>query len=756
MHITALLKRWQTLSMPLKALVAIILPSLMLVIFCLISLPNVTELNHVRMQVPLKIFTSDHKLIATFGEKQRFPVTINEIPKAMQQAFIAAEDRRFYRHHGVDFFGLMRAAGALVVKRGHITQGASTITMQVARNFYLSRNKTFARKFNEILLALKIERTINKDKILELYLNKIYLGERSYGVAAAGQIYYGKPLAALDLAQIAMLAGLPKAPSANNPINNPKRALKRRDYVLKRMLTLGFISDKDYDQAHRQVITASYHGPNIEVKAPYVAEMARSAMIKSQGESAYTGGFSVYTTLNSNIQTHARQALQRGLIAYSKRHGFTGTIGHINEPETWPTLAKKIPSVSGFHKALIKEVNDHEAQAILQDNTTQVSIPWTQMKWARKRLSNGYTGKEPANPQAVLSPGDIVYIQKHGKTWQLTQTPKAQGALVSLDANNGKILGLSGGFNYSLSAYNRVTQAKRQSGSAFKPFVYAAALANDFTLASIINDAPIVIDDTSSTTAWRPHNSTEKFHGPTRLREGLIKSRNLVSIRLLQALGIETATKFLTRFAFAPEDLPQSLSLALGSGTQTPLEITRGYAAFANGGFLVQPSFIEKIIDANGQIWYQQQTLEACESCKHQAPRIMDQSLAYLINDTLQGVIKHGTGRQALKLGRYDLAGKTGTTNNKQDAWFAGFNQDIVTTVWLGYDNPKSLHEYGAQAALPIWIDFMGHALKNKPQHTLKRPTNIVTIRIDPRTGKPAQRHSKNSIFEIFAQPPPA
>ena len=747
-----IITRWSAKSLKFKTLGGISAFLLITCLFCLISLPNVDELKSVHMQVPLQIYSHDHKLIATFGEKKRFPLTIKQMPLLMQNAFVAAEDQRFYKHHGVDFFGLARATGALIAKRGHITQGASTITMQVARNFFLSRHKTFARKLNEILLAWKIEDALSKRKILELYLNKIYLGAGAYGVAAAGQIYYGKALPHLSLAEMAMLAGLPKAPSANNPLRNPVRAVKRRNYVLYRMLHLGFINQSQYDRASQAAITASYHGPNIQLHAPDIAEMTRQAMLKQYGHAAYTDGFKVITTIDSKTQKYANNALRTGLIHYTERHGFIGPAHENIDLAAWPEQSKSMPTTEGFTKALVQTVDDQKAIALLDDSQTNVTIPWSEMQWASKRLANDYRGKPPQSPQDILKPGDAIYLRKMRHQWHLTQIPVAQAALVSLNANDGSILALVGGFDYSLSHYNRVLQAKRQSGSAFKPFIYAAALNNHMTLANIINDAPIVINDVSSTTPWRPHNSSDQFRGPTRLREGLTKSSNLVSIRLLQEIGITNAVHFIQRFQFSPEALPESLSLALGSGINTPMEITRGYAVFANGGFLIQPSFIHTIKGANDQLLYQASPAKACDHCQHPAPSILDPGLAYLVHNVLQDVIQHGTGRSAKSLKRTDLAGKTGTTNNKIDAWFSGFNRDIVTTVWLGFDNPRSLHEYGAQAALPIWTEYMGKTLGKSPNHTLARPNDIITIRINPKTGKPASARQQETIFEIFRQ----
>jgi len=740
----------------MRLLFSFIFLCITLTLWLVLSLPSVKSLKHVQLQSPLKVLSHDHKLIATFGEKQRIPLPIDAIPLKLQQAFLSAEDQRFYHHIGVDFLGITRAITALIAKKGQITQGASTITMQVARNFYLNNKKTYGRKLKEIILALKIEYYLSKKEILSLYLNKIYLGQRAYGVAAASQIYYGKPLDALSPAQMAMLAGLPKAPSANNPVVNPQRALKRRNYVLARMEKLGYLTELEYQKASKQPITAFYHGPKIEVNAPYIAEMARSAMIKMFGKDAYLKGYSVTTTIESQPQRSANLALINGIIHYSERHGYLGPVLRQVTENDWPNQQRQLPHPHGMKLALVQEVQPQSLTASLATSpntpTTNntITVPWEGLKWARKRLPSGYLGPKINRIDTTLKPGDVILVRKQGKRWQLTQIPEVQGALVALNPDSGAILALTGGFHYGLSAYNRVIQAERQPGSAFKPFIYAAALANNMTLASIINDSPIVID-TQSQPTWRPRNSSRAFHGPTRLREGLIQSRNLVSIRLLQTLGIDNTVSFLRHFGFSDHALPQSLSLALGSGSTTPLEITRGYAAFANGGYLIMPHFIASITDDQEKVIYKALPQQACHNCPHAAPQILSPETSYLMNHALLDVISKGTGRQARILKRKDLAGKTGTTNDKIDGWFAGFNRDIVATAWMGFDAPKSLHEYGAQTALPIWIDFMRLALKNKPNHIQKRPTAIVTRRINRQTGIATKHTDANSIFELFS-----
>lgn len=730
-------------------------------VYLLLSLPSVESIKSVEMQVPLRIYTLDGKLMNAYGEKRRMPVTLPDIPQDLIDAFIATEDQRFYQHGGVDIMGLFRASAALI-QTGKKVQGASTITMQVARNFYLSRNKTFARKIHEILLALKIEHALNKQKILALYLNKIYLGQRAYGVAAAAQIYYGKSLDQLSLAQKAMLAGLPKAPSSDNPITNPERALKRRAHVLSRMLENHFITPQAYLIAKQAPITATPHGYHIEVDAPYVSEMARSELVQRYGKAAYTMGLNVYTTIHSGKQIAANQALKSEVRAYSKRHGFRGPAGHLSiSPELWQTALKNdYIELEDMWPAAVSAVANKTVVAQLS-NGRLIDIPWNGLSWARRQLNGGFVSKKPNSAEDILNVGDVIYVAKNEqKKWELTQLPEAQSALVSLNPKDGAILALVGGYSNRMSRFNRATQAQRQSGSSFKPFIYSAALEQGMTLASIINDAPIVMQDNTENGAWRPHNHTYKFHGPTRLRDGLIHSRNLVSIRLLQKIGISQAQAFLKRFDFSPDAIPASLSLALGSGTLTPLDLSISYATFANGGFKITPHIIHSVIDEKGNVLFQARPKIACAECilekmgseqaDQLAPRVISIENAFLMTKLLQDAIQNGTGRRAKSLNRKDIAGKTGTTNDRIDGWFAGFNGDIVTVVWTGFDQPKSLHEYGSQFALPIWVSYMSKALAGSTLSSLKRPATIVNARIDPYTGYLAEASQKDAIFEYF------
>ncbi len=722
------------------------------------ELPDVGVLKDFQLQIPLRVFTANGKLIAEFGAKRRNPVPYDEIPKDIVHAVLATEDQRFFEHSGVDIYGLARAAVQLLLT-GTKSQGGSTITMQVARNFFLTSKKTYTRKLKEILLAIKIDHELSKEKILDLYLNKIYLGNHAYGVAAAAQVYYGKPLEELNLAQLAMIAGLPKAPSNLNPLANKEAALKRRNHVLHRMLERNYITYAAYDDAVNQPITAKYHGLPITVKAGYVAEMVRREIINEFGNDAYAQGLNIYTTLDTHLQQAANQALHNGLINYDQRHGFQKPLTNYGTPSDhnlslWLKQLKTFKTVSGLRPAVVLSVQKNSIAAMLSTGKI-IYIPWQGLSWARKRLSRGYVGHEPRNAKEIVSIGDVIRVEQlKNKQWALSQMPQAQGALIAIDPNNGAVLALTGGFDFKTSKFNRVTQAARQPGSSFKPFVYSAALAKGFTLSSIINDAPIVINDPNEEDYWRPQNDTRRFYGPTPLRKALSKSRNLVSIRLLQAIGIPYTLSYLTKFGFDMNTMPNSLSLALGTGTVTPLQLATAYTVFANGGYRITPFLITRITDSRGQLIYQAQPSQACNDCelKQKAPQAISPQVAYLMTLALQDVINNGTGRYALKLKRKDLAGKTGTTNEQKDAWFAGFNHNLVTVAWVGYDQPQSLHEYASKVALPIWTEFMGIALKGKPGTKPQQPSGLVTVKIDPKTGLLADPGSSQSAFETFRE----
>lgn len=729
------------------------------------QLPDVESLREVQFQTPMRIFSSDNKLIAEFGEKRRTPVSYDNIPTNLVRAFQAAEDSRFFEHIGIDFKGLSRAAFQLATS-GHIQSGGSTITMQVAKNFFLSRERTFHRKFNEILLALRIERELSKEEIFELYVNKIYLGQRAYGIEAAAGVYYGSSIQDLSLAQMATIAGLPKAPSTDNPISNPQRAIERRNWILQRMHGLGYISDQDLEEASAAPNTARYHGADIELNAPYVAEMVRSELFERFGEDLYSDGYRVYTTIDSKLQTTATRALQDGLLAYSTRHGYRGPESQLDTALTLEAIQKKLDSTTSYaslEPAVVTLVNDQSIQANLKNGDT-VTVEWPGLKWARKYRSNNSMGALPKKAADIVAAGDVIRLRKDDQSWILSQLPQVQGAFVALNPEDGAIQALSGGFNFNLNKFNRATQAYRQPGSNFKPFIYAAALENGFTPASLINDAPVVLEDASlDGKYWRPQNYSQQFYGPTRLREGLFKSRNLVSIRLLRAIGIDTAVNYIQEFGFDPQRLPRNLSLSLGSADVTPLEIVTGYAVLANGGFKVSPHFIQRIEDQYGNLIFEANP--ACANCNNSvaadstdtllspsAPRVMDPRAAYLMYSMLQDVIRQGTATRARSLERNDLAGKTGTTNDQKDAWFTGFNRDLVATAWVGFDQPAPLgrSEFGGTAALPIWIDFMKEALDQAPENGPVQPDGIVRVKIDPATGLLAYPGQDNAIFEVF------
>ncbi|WP_289138675.1 penicillin-binding protein 1A [uncultured Pseudomonas sp.] len=749
------------------------------------GLPSVEALRSIQLQIPLRVYSSDEKLIAEFGEMRRTPIRFADIPPNFINALLSAEDDNFANHYGVDPSSLVRAATQLV-KSGHIQSGGSTITMQVAKNFFLTSERSFSRKATEILLALQIERQLTKDEILELYVNKIYLGNRAYGIEAASQVYYGKSIRDASLAQMAMIAGLPKAPSRFNPLANPARSKERRDWILGRMYKLGKIDQSAYESAVAEPLNASYHVPTPEVSAPYIAEMARAEMVGRYGSDAYTEGFRVTTTIPSNLQEIANHAVHEGLIAYDQRHGYRGPESRLpgKTLSAWTVELGKQRSISGLDPAIVTQVKKDGVQVLTRSGEEHVA--WDSMKWARPFLNTNSMGPMPKQPSDVAQVGDLIRVQRQkDDSLKFSQVPVAQGALVSLDPQNGAIRALVGGFAFEQSNYNRATQAKRQPGSSFKPFVYSAALDNGYTAASLVNDAPIVFVDEYLDKVWRPKNDTNTFLGPIRVREALYKSRNLVSIRLLQAMGVGKTIDYMTRFGFNKQDLPPNLSLALGTATLTPMEIATGWSVFANGGYKVTPYLIDKIESRNGDTLFLanppsvpngvvasdglaapanggitiEPTPGAAPTDATPAPaapavaeRIVDGRTTYILTSMLQDVIKRGTGRRALALGRTDLAGKTGTTNESKDAWFSGYNADYITTVWTGYDQPESLgrREYGGTVALPIWMSYMGDALKDKPAHTQAEPEGILSLRIDPISGRAAAPGTPNAYFELF------
>ena len=750
------------------------------------QLPSTRRLQDVRFQTPLKIYTRDGSLIAEFGEKRRTPVAIGDVPLQVKRAFIAAEDDRFYQHPGVDWMALTRAALNLVRSQER-SQGGSTITMQVARNFFLSREKTYARKLKEIVLAIKIERELSKDQILELYLNKIFLGQRAYGVVAAAQVYFGSTLEALTLTEAALIAGLPKAPSRLNPITNSQAALVRRGYVLGRMLELGFISKDEFETARDAPLTAKMHGQPVETSAPHLAEMVREYMVGKYGEAAYTKGFRVFTTITGDNQYTAVKALRSTLGDYDRRHGYRGPEASVDLSATpaanWIEFLNPYQTLGESSPVLVTEVRPQEITA-LDTRGTNIKIDWIGLRWARQYVGADQIGKAPKRASDLVKPGDIVRVswveaanddlglksQPRAGFWRLAQIPNVEGALVSLDSSDGAIMALVGGYDFSLSKFNRVTQAMRQPGSNFKPFIYSAALENGFTPASFVNDAPIVFETPGLDAAWRPENYSGTYHGPTRLRDALANSRNLVSIRIMRDMGIDKTLQHVSRFGFDPTMLPHNLSLSLGTGELTPLQLAAGYSVFSNGGFLIEPYFVQRIENSDGSIAFEATPKIACSQCEiapsnpeneppdmdalisaekklpaQRAPRAINAQNAWLMYSMLKDVITRGTGRRALELKRSDLGGKTGTTNDLKDAWFSGFNGRIVTTTWVGTDDSLTLgsHETGARTALPMWIDYMRVALREMPLTEPALPAGLVTVRTNSSGGGRA-------AYEIF------
>ncbi len=777
------------------------------------ELPNVDALKHVELQTPMQIYSSDGQLISQFGEKRRIPLTLNEIPKELVEAFIATEDSRFYEHGGIDPIGIARAALAVAVS-GHAVQGASTITQQLARNFFLSNKKTLTRKLKEIFIAIHIDHVLTKDEILQLYLNKIYLGHRAYGVGAAAQVYFGKNVNQLTLSEMAMIAGLPKAPSTMNPLYSLKRATERRNVVLMRMLSEHYITQVQYDQARAAKIQARYHGAEIQLHAPYVAEMTRAWMHEHYGDKIYTQGFKVFTTINTQMQKDANQAATENLLNYSERHGYLGPQATLWKPseEAWnstriETYLKKQPTYGPLFPAIVTAVEKQSATVTLKNDQT-ITLAWDGLKWARRYLSDTRQGSAPKTAHSILKAGQQIWITKktseNKTTWVLSQIPKAETAFIAMSPKNGAINALVGGFNYSLSKFNRATQSVRQVGSNFKPFVYSAGLNSGLTLASLINNAPINHWNQSGGTAWRPKNSPPIYTGPTRFNIGLAQSVNVMAIRILRHVGLNQTIDFLHRFDFPTSALPKGEALALGAGSMTPMQLLRGYATFSNGGYLVQPFFVEKVETPMGKVIYQANPAIAGSpsstsdsinphgltfqehsvtpsndenTTTHYAPQVISSQNAFLMEQMLKANIWgggnwkygngwQGTGWRAKSLKRHDIGGKTGTTNDSRDTWYTGFAPGIVATSWVGFDNHNKLgysswnknlgktQTYGAESggktALAAWITFMKLALKNTPDTAIPMPDNIVQVRIDRATGLLTTKTDGSSKFEYF------
>ena len=753
------------------------------------NLPEADTLRDVKLQTPMRVMSADGLLIGQFGEQKRSPLRFEEIPRDFVNALLSAEDDQFFEHAGVDLLGLGRAVTELIAT-GRKRSGGSTLTMQVARNYFLSLERTFLRKFNEILLAIEIERALSKEEIFELYVNRVFLGHRAYGFEAAAQTYYGKPLAELSLAEQAMLAGIPKAPSRNNPLSNPEAGKVRRNWILGRMASLGYLTEEQRRLAAAQPVTASYHGQLVEVDADYVAEMVRQEMLERFGTAAYNDGYVVFTTVDSGQQLAAKNSLIDGLKTYDRRHGWRGPEQRHppieDDPQeltwdSWKTALDNMPVIAGLTPAIVTAVDTEGADVI--DKLGQMRrLHWDDdLRKIRRYRTENLTAAPVNNATELLSVGDLIRIEYREDTqrWRLAQVPRAQAALVSLDPNNGAIKSLVGGMGFELSKFNRAIQARRQPGSNFKPFLYAAALESGVTPATLINDAPVVLDNLSTDEIWRPENDSGKFYGPTRLREALTFSRNLVSIRVLQRLGVTAFLEYVERLGFSTEGMSRNLTLALGTHAYTPLEIATGYAILANGGYRVEPYLIDRIEDAKGRVVFQALPRVACGDCGSresevqdtdeprrmedilteappavaQAEQVMDPRAAFVVTSMLSDVIRRGTGRRARVLERSDLAGKTGTTNGPRDAWFSGYNPELATTAWVGFDDYSLLgrREFGGTAALPIWIGYMRAALGDE-QPPSAMPPGVVRLRIDSETGLRVTGTPQKSMLEYFLQ----
>jgi len=794
------------------------------------TLPDVESVANIKLKVPLRVYSADGLLISEFGDERRKPVSIKDVPQRLIDSILASEDSNFYRHQGIDVPGLVRAVIANTRSNGK-GQGASTITMQVARNFFLSPEKTYTRKIREILLSIKLEQVLEKEEILSLYLNKIFLGHRAYGFGAAAEVYYGRELNELSWAETAMLAGLPKAPSSSNPLRNPSRALARRNYVLERLLSLGSISQEDYQSAIDAEISAVKQGRKTDLAAPHIAEMVRIQLIKSLGEDAYWAGLNVYTTIDSKQQVAAQKSLRNGLQAYDQRHGYRGAIAKLTiDAEIQKSASAE--ELADYYEQLLSEYPNSQEQvaalitasdrqkAIAQTrNFGQITLTLKDSSWAKRYRNENIVSDAPTSMADLLKVGEVVYVQAsnpradedliavdetHDYRWRLSQIPNVSGALISMQPHSGKILSLIGGYDFFLNKYNRATQSIRQPGSNIKPFIYSASLDKGMTPASLISGAPIVMTDPTHGTVWRPENYSGKFFGPTRMREALAKSLNLVSIRLLRAIGIPYTRDYLSRFGIDMSRFSPTLTMALGSGGITPLELLGAYGVLANSGYKVKPYFIETVTDRDGNVVFNAAQPKLCDECYAQylptdeiaddlsmdqkienttsikgdsspneagqfatdqfttdqagdtylAPRIMSRSNNYQTVSMLKDVVRFGTARKALVLERPDIAGKTGTTNDYVDAWFTGFTSQIATTVWVGFDDPSSLGkgEAGGVAALPIWIDFMRTALKDISVDSDEIPDFIEAAWVNRITGERTEESNPEAVPEYFSR----
>ncbi|MCI0516229.1 MAG: penicillin-binding protein 1A [Woeseiaceae bacterium] len=800
-------RRWLVLLAGLASVAAMGIVSAVIGAYYYVApgLPAAETIREIPLQIPLRIFSRDGRLIEEVGERRRILVTYDELPQFVVDAFVAAEDRRFFDHPGVDYQGVLRA-GLNFLASGSLSQGGSTITQQLARDYFLTRERLFTRKLREAFLAYKIEQEFSKQEIMALFVNKMFFGQRAYGVAAAAQVYFGKPLAEINVAEAATLAGVLPAPSDYNPVRSPANASMRRAYVLDRMNELGFITDEQFDEATAYPLVSQLHGTANDLSAPYVAEMVRREMLDRYGDATYAAGYRVLTTVDSRMQEAANYALRNGLLQFSHRRGYRGPVGSLEGDlqilqrpyEEWPDELKvnlqAYTNPGGLSVAVVTAVNDDNSAGIVLQDGSRIVLPWRGISWARSFIDSETTGPAPEKAGDVLKAGDVIYVMPlKGGGYALAQVPQAQGAVVAIDPNDGAISALAGGFDFSISKFNRATQAARQPGSSFKPFIYSAALEQGNTPATIVMDAPVVINSSELEAVWRPVNYSGRFYGEQRLREALVRSMNLASVRLLlNNTGIGNAVRHLAPFGFGDAALPRNGSLALGGGNATPLDMAQAYSVFANGGYSIKPYVIDAIIGPDDEVLYRAGPSVVCRECEAPAnaeagaaplsleqmaevamsykpdataapelytgvglaPRVISEQNAYLISDMMRDVILRGTGRRALVLGRRDLSGKTGTSNDRRDAWFGGFNADLSAVVYVGYDNfePLGPGEEGSRTALPIWIDFMRGALKGAPEHALPMPEGIVSVKISKSTGCPAKASdpAADTMFEIF------
>ena len=747
-------KKWWQLLLLSIATIGLALAALITLAGLLIypDLPSLDALTDYHPKIPLRVYSEDGYLIGEFGEERRAMVKIGNVPKALKQAILAAEDERFYQHGGVDTIGVLRASIANL-SAGGAKEGASTITMQVARNFFLSSEKTLQRKLSEALLAIKIEHSLSKDQILELYINQIYLGQRAYGFAAASQVYFDKPLEKLSIAETAMLAGLPKAPSRYNPFANLKRSQERQRYVMRRMRDLHYIQDAEYENALEQPLKLRHARQIRDFSADYVAEIVRQDLYERYQDDIYRSGLKVYTTIRKANQEAANAAVLQGLLEYDRRHGYRGpeklikleNLGSNKFSDALENTMDEMEEFGGMIPAIVLSANAKMVKAYRKGGgLTEISGDGLQL--VQK------TFNDKTSEKLKLRSGALVrLLQDNDGKWRIVQLPQAEAALVSVDPSSGAVRALVGGFDFNRSKFNHVTQAWRQPGSSFKPFIYSAALEKEFTAATVIDDAPLVVSaaETGSGADWEPHNFDGKFEGPLRLRTALTKSKNMVSIRILQAIGVPYAQDYITRFGFSAKDHPPYLAMALGSGSVTPWQMAGAYSVFANSGYRITPYLVSKITDSQGNVIQQAKPVTAGKD----AERVIDPRNAFIMTSILQDVARIGTAAKARELGRYDLAGKTGTTNNQVDAWFAGFNPSQVAVAWVGFDQPRSLgsQETGGHAALPIWINYMEKALRGIPDETYPIPSGIVSVKVNQQSGLRV-KDDEGGIYEYFYQ----